>query len=67
MFPGGSSNGCKEADVVEISQPINRASKTKLLKQKEVKERFFIFIFIIFLNILTKFYFVLSYALYSGE
>ncbi|KAL2496354.1 putative ubiquitin-conjugating enzyme E2 25 [Forsythia ovata] len=36
VFPGGSSNGCKEADVVEIPPPINRASKAKLLKQKEV-------------------------------
>ncbi|KAL2476343.1 putative ubiquitin-conjugating enzyme E2 26 [Abeliophyllum distichum] len=36
VFPGGSSNGCKEADVVEIPPPINRTSKAKLLKQKEV-------------------------------
>ncbi|XP_022867407.1 probable ubiquitin-conjugating enzyme E2 25 isoform X2 [Olea europaea var. sylvestris] len=35
VFPGGSSSGCQEADVVEIPPPINRSSKAKLLKQKE--------------------------------
>lgn len=40
VFPGGSSSGCQEADVVEIPPPINRSSKAKLLKQKEVKDIF---------------------------
>ncbi|CAI9776278.1 unnamed protein product [Fraxinus pennsylvanica] len=36
VFQCGSSSGCQEADVVEIPTPINRSSKAKLLKQKEV-------------------------------
>ncbi|KAG8386319.1 hypothetical protein BUALT_Bualt03G0136600 [Buddleja alternifolia] len=37
VFPGGSSSsGCKEVEVLEIPPPINRTSKPKPSKQKEV-------------------------------
>ncbi|KAK6132774.1 hypothetical protein DH2020_033502 [Rehmannia glutinosa] len=36
FLAGSSSSGCKEVEVLEISPPINRTSKPKSSKQKEV-------------------------------
>lgn len=59
-FPGG---GSIDAEVVEISRPINWSSKSKSLKQKEVQNYvlfvpgsyLFVFVFFLFLNRLITF------------